>query len=84
MFPIHAANKYLAPVALRVPYLGHRPYRCGLVSGHERGMASAIFNSAQYAAQVFFVPLMAWLVHSFGWPYVFYVMGGLGILFTLV
>ncbi len=52
--------------------------------GNERGTASAIFNSAQYAAQVFFVPLMAWLVHSFGWPYVFYVMGGLGILFTLV
>ena len=52
--------------------------------GHERGTASAIFNSAQYAAQVIFLPLMGWLVHSFGWPWVFYVMGGLGIAFTFV
>ena len=52
--------------------------------GNERGTASAIFNSAQYAAQVFFVPLMAWLVHTFGWASVFYVMGGLGMVFTLI
>ncbi|MBP1764274.1 MAG: d-galactonate transporter [Firmicutes bacterium] len=51
---------------------------------NERGTASAIFNSAQYAATVFFAPLMGWLVHSFGWHYVFTVMGVLGMLFTLV
>lgn len=50
----------------------------------ERGTASAIFNSAQYAATVFFAPLMGWLIHSFGWHYVFVVMGVLGMLFTLV
>ena len=50
----------------------------------ERGTASAIFNSAQYAATVFFAPLMGWLIHNFGWHYVFVVMGGLGIAFTLV
>jgi MFS transporter, ACS family, glucarate transporter len=50
----------------------------------ERGTASAIFNSAQYAATVIFAPLMGWLVHSFGWHYVFTVMGVLGMLFVFV
>ncbi|HTD06367.1 MFS transporter [Undibacterium sp.] len=45
----------------------------------ERGTAAAIFNSAQYFATVLFAPLMGWLVHSYGWQSVFYVMGGLGI-----
>lgn len=50
----------------------------------ERGTASAIFNSAQYAATVIFAPIMGWLVHNFGWHYVFTVMGVLGILFVFV
>ncbi|MES3021737.1 MAG: MFS transporter [Pseudomonadota bacterium] len=45
----------------------------------ERGTAAAIFNSAQYFATVLFAPIMGWLVHSFGWQSVFYVMGALGI-----
>lgn len=50
---------------------------------NERGTASAIFNSAQYAATVIFAPLMAWLVHAFGWHYVFIVMGVIGIVMAL-
>ncbi|MYM87843.1 MFS transporter [Rugamonas sp. FT82W] len=50
----------------------------------ERGTAAAIFNSAQYFATVLFAPLMGWLVHSFGWESVFYVMGGLGIVMSFV
>jgi ACS family glucarate transporter-like MFS transporter len=46
---------------------------------HERGLASAIFNSAQYFATVLFAPIMGFLVHSYGWQSVFYVMGALGI-----
>jgi ACS family glucarate transporter-like MFS transporter len=49
----------------------------------ERGLASSIFNSAQYFSIVAFVPLMAWIVHQFGWRAVFYVMGGLGLLAAL-
>src|SRR5262249_10246110 len=44
-----------------------------------RGLAAAIFNSAQYFATVLFAPIMGWLVHTYGWQSVFYVMGGLGI-----
>jgi MFS transporter, ACS family, glucarate transporter len=51
---------------------------------NERGTASAIFNSAQYAATAVFAPLMGWLVHSFGWHYVFSVMGILGLLYVFV
>jgi ACS family glucarate transporter-like MFS transporter len=50
----------------------------------ERGTAAAIFNSAQYFATVLFAPLMGWLVHSFGWESVFFVMGGLGVVMAFV
>ncbi|MDB5469225.1 MAG: transporter [Caulobacter sp.] len=52
--------------------------------GPERGAASAVFNSAQYFSLVVFAPLMGWLVHSFDWHSVFFVMGGLGIVAAIV
>ena len=50
---------------------------------HERGTASAIFNSAQYAATAVFAPIMGWLVFTYSWHAVFVLMGllGLGFLF---
>ncbi len=51
---------------------------------NERGTASAIFNSAQYFATVLFGPIMGWIALNFGWHAVFYFMGGLGILISLV
>ncbi|HEX7988228.1 MAG TPA: MFS transporter [Duganella sp.] len=51
---------------------------------NERGLAAAIFNSAQYFATVLFAPIMGWLVHTHGWHSVFYVMGGLGILMSFI
>lgn len=47
---------------------------------HERGTASAVFNSAQYGSLVIFAPLMGWIVQTFGWRYVFVVMGAIGLL----
>ena len=52
--------------------------------GNERGTASAFFNSGQYFATVIFAPLMGWIAHDFGWPYVFYAMGALGILVGII
>ncbi len=49
----------------------------------ERGMAGAIFNSAQYLSLAVFTPLMGWLDHMFGWEHVFSVMGGLGLMLAL-
>ncbi|MDR3669244.1 MAG: MFS transporter [Holophaga sp.] len=51
---------------------------------HERGVASAIFNSAQYFAQVLFAPVMGIVVTTLGWKHVFTIMGGVGLLFALV
>lgn len=51
---------------------------------NERGTASAIFNSAQYAATVIFAPLMGWIVQNYGWHHVFTFMGVLGLLYVLV
>jgi MFS transporter, ACS family, glucarate transporter len=50
----------------------------------ERGTASAIFNSSQYFSLVLFAPLMGWIVEKLGWQYVFWGMGGLGILLAPV
>jgi len=47
---------------------------------HERGFASAVFNSAQYFALAFFCPLMGWILADFGWQRAFYVMGLTGML----
>jgi MFS transporter, ACS family, glucarate transporter len=51
---------------------------------NERGTASAVFNSAQYFATVLFAPIMGWITHTYGWPYVFYFMGAVGIVVSLV
>ncbi|CAG9193064.1 galactarate/glucarate/glycerate transporter GudP [Paraburkholderia tropica] len=50
----------------------------------ERGMASAVFNSAQYFSAVVFTPLMAWITHTFGWQYVYVTMGVLGVTMAFV
>jgi len=51
---------------------------------HERGLAAAVFNSAQYFATVLFAPIMGWLVHTLGWHSVFYVMGALGVVMAFL
>jgi ACS family glucarate transporter-like MFS transporter len=50
----------------------------------ERGTASAIFNSAQYAATVIFAPVMGAITHHYGWEAVFWFMGGIGLVFALI
>lgn len=51
---------------------------------HERGFASAIFNSAQYFALAAFNPFMGWLLVTFGWRHVFFTMGIVGMMMALV
>jgi ACS family glucarate transporter-like MFS transporter len=47
----------------------------------ERGVAGAIFNSAQYLSLAIFTPLMGLLFHYTGWHHIFTVMGAIGIAF---
>ncbi|MCG4274806.1 MFS transporter [Acetobacter senegalensis] len=50
----------------------------------ERGLATSIFNSAQYVAVAFFAPLMGWVTQTFGWKYIFTLMGALGMVLAFV
>lgn len=50
----------------------------------ERGTASAIFNSSQYFSTFLFLPLSGWITHQFGWPWVFFVTGGMGIVMAAI
>ncbi|GCE88720.1 D-galactonate transporter [Komagataeibacter diospyri] len=50
----------------------------------ERGLATSIFNSAQYVAVAFFAPLMGWITQQFGWEYIFAVMGIAGVVLATV
>jgi ACS family glucarate transporter-like MFS transporter len=50
----------------------------------ERGVAGAIFNSAQYLSLAVFTPLMGALFHYFGWEHIFTMMGGLGLLLAIL
>ncbi|MBA1258062.1 MAG: MFS transporter [Pseudomonas oryzihabitans] len=50
----------------------------------ERGLATAIFQSAQYFALAVFTPLMVILLNQFGWEHVFFWTGGAGILIGLL
>ncbi|KKI89686.1 glucarate transporter [Bacillus sp. SA1-12] len=52
--------------------------------GHERGTAAATFNSAQYFATVLFAPIMGYITYKFGWEYVFYFMGTIGIIVAFI
>lgn len=50
---------------------------------HERGLATAIFQSAQYFALAAFTPLMSWTLHAFSWHYIFFWTGSIGIFLGL-
>ena len=50
----------------------------------ERGVAGAIFNSAQYLSLALFTPIMGWLCYTYGWEYVFIIMGAIGLVIAAV
>lgn len=78
------ALRFLVGLAEAPSFPGNARLVAAWFPGAERGTASAIFNSAQYFSLVAFAPLMGWLVHSFGWRSVFWVMGALGLVATAV
>lgn len=91
-FVTHVAFPFIALLCLRV-LLGIFECPVGPASGRiiaawfpssERGVAGAVFNSAQYLSLAIFTPLMGWLNHMFGWEHIFTVMGGLGLVIAIV
>ncbi|HEX7933521.1 MAG TPA: MFS transporter [Paraburkholderia sp.] len=49
----------------------------------ERGLATSIFQSAQYFALAVFTPVMTFTVSKWGWHYVFFSTGAVGVLLGL-
>ena len=72
--------RFLLGVAESPSFPGNSRVVAAWFPNQERATAAAIFNSAQYFATVIFAPLMGWIIFAFGWPWVFGVMGGLGLI----
>ena len=72
--------RFLLGVAESPSFPGNSRVVAAWFPNQERATAAAIFNSAQYFATVIFAPLMGWIIYAFGWPWVFGVMGGLGLI----
>ncbi|MCS3468821.1 ACS family glucarate transporter-like MFS transporter [Pseudomonas sp. JUb42] len=50
----------------------------------ERGLATVIYNSSMYLSVVMLAPLMGFIAHTYGWEHVYWFMGGLGIVVSLI
>ncbi|MNH55771.1 putative glucarate transporter [compost metagenome] len=78
------AMRFMVGLAESPSFPGNARLVAAWFPGSERGTASAIFNSAQYFSLVVFAPFMGWLVHTFDWHSVFFVMGSLGLIAAFV
>ena len=68
----------------RIPFVPRQQSRGGsLVSEPGTGNCLRHFQLGPIFATVLFAPLMGWITYEFGWPWVFGVMGGLGIILTV-
>ncbi|WP_428374370.1 MFS transporter [Lichenicoccus sp.] len=76
--------RFLVGLAEAPSFPGNSRIVAAWFPANERGTASAIFNSAQYFATVLFAPIMGWIIHAINWQSVFFVMGGAGILASIV
>lgn len=50
----------------------------------ERGTATVIYNSSMYLSVVMLAPAMGFVAHNYGWEHVYWLMGGLGIVVSLI
>ncbi|MDR3590051.1 MAG: MFS transporter [Negativicutes bacterium] len=46
---------------------------------HERGLATSVYQSAQYFSLAVFTPLMTWTIYTWSWHYIFFWTGAVGI-----
>jgi ACS family glucarate transporter-like MFS transporter len=51
---------------------------------HERGLAVAIYNSSQYFGLALFTPILAWVLHAYGWKAIFYTAGLAGVFLSIL
>ena len=51
---------------------------------NERARANSVYSVGMYFGIAFLSPLLFYIVSAFGWRYLFYIFGGLGLLFAVV
>lgn len=51
---------------------------------HERATCVGVYTAAEYVGLAFLLPVLAWLVTTFGWPSVFFVTGAVGVLWAVI
>jgi MFS transporter, ACS family, glucarate transporter len=83
-FAVLFALLFLAGFSFAPAFPGNGRFVAAWFPTKERGTASSIFNASQYFSLVLFAPLMGWIMGRLGWHYVFWAMGGLGLLLTPV
>jgi MFS transporter, ACS family, glucarate transporter len=76
--------RFLVGIAEAPSFPGNARIVATWFPANERGTASAVFNSAQYFATILFAPIMGWITVRYGWPFVFYFMGALGLVLSVV
>ena len=75
--------RFLVGIAEAPSFPGNARIVATWFPANERGTASAVFNSAQYFATILFAPIMGWITVRYGWPFVFYFMGALGLVLSV-
>ncbi len=75
--------RFLVGIAEAPSFPGNARIVATWFPANERGTASAIFNSAQYFATILFAPIMGWITVRYGWPFVFYFMGAVGLVLSV-
>ncbi|MBD3699436.1 MFS transporter [Klebsiella pneumoniae] len=63
---------------------GQQPHRQHRFPQHERARATATYTVGEYIGLAAFSPLLFLILEHHGWRTLFFLTGGLGILFTLV
>jgi MFS transporter, ACS family, D-galactonate transporter len=50
----------------------------------ERARATGVYSVGQYVGLGFMLPLLAWIVTNWGWRELFYIVGGIGVIYGLI
>src|SRR5882724_8844832 len=80
-FAVLFALFFLTGFALAPAFPGNGRFVAAWFPTRERGTASAIFNASQYFSLVLLAP-MGWIIHRFGWQYVFWTVGAVGMVLS--
>jgi ACS family D-galactonate transporter-like MFS transporter len=51
---------------------------------NERARANSVYAVGQYTGLAFFAPILFWIISAWGWRALFYIFGGIGIVYSVI